>query len=108
MVITVARQIGVRLNNLLELEIFFATQALLDIGLRVAVSRRQYLVQNLHRYRQRLEAELAARRALTGQPIRTGENTCESPARELHDETGRDITVIQIQSQLTERVPGSE
>jgi Signal transduction histidine kinase, glucose-6-phosphate specific len=74
MMITIARQIGVGFSNLLELEIFLATQALLGIGLGIAISRQQHLAQNLHHYRQRLETELAARRALTEQLIRTEEN----------------------------------
>ena len=64
MMITIARQIGVGFSNLVELEIFLATQALLGIGLGIAISRQQHLALNLHHYRQRLEAELAARRAL--------------------------------------------
>ena len=63
MMITIARQIGVGFSNLLELEIFLATRALLGIGLGIAISRQQHLAQNLHHYRQRLETELAARRA---------------------------------------------
>lgn len=108
MMITIARQIGVGFSNLLELEIFLATQALLGIGLGIAISRQQHLAQNLHHYRQRLEAELAARRALTEQLIRTEENTRKSLARELHDEIGQNITAIQIQSQLVKRAPGRE
>ena len=58
MLITIARQIGVGFSDLLELEIFLATQALLGIGLGIAISRQQHLAQNLHHYRKRLEAEL--------------------------------------------------
>ena len=65
MMITIARQIGVGFSNLVELEIFLATQALLGIGLGIAISRQQHLALNLHHYRQRLEAELAARRAFS-------------------------------------------
>ncbi|AGH73381.1 MASE1 domain-containing sensor histidine kinase [Edwardsiella piscicida] len=100
MMITIARQIGVGFSNLLELEIFLATQALLGIGLGIAISRQQHLAQNLHHYRQRLESELAARRALTEQLVHTEENTRKRLARELHDEIGQNITAIQIQSQL--------
>ena len=55
MMITIARQVGVGFSNLVELEIFLATQALLGIGLGIAISRQQHLAQNLHHYRQRLE-----------------------------------------------------
>ena len=90
MMITIARQVG-------------ATQALLGIGLGIAISRQQHLAQNLHHYRQRLEAELAARRALAEKLIHTEEDTRKSLARELHDEIGQNITAIQIQSQLVKR-----
>lgn len=103
MMITIARQVGVGFSNLVELEIFLATQALLGIGLGIAISRQQHLAQNLHHYRQRLEAELAARRALTEKLIHTEEDTRKSLARELHDEIGQNITAIQIQSQLVKR-----
>ncbi|CAM2932010.1 MASE1 domain-containing protein [Escherichia coli] len=103
MMITIARQIGVGFSNLVELEIFLATQALLGIGLGIAISRQQHLALNLHHYRQRLEAELAARRALAEKLIHTEEDTRKSLARELHDEVGQNITAIQIQSQLVTR-----
>jgi two-component system sensor histidine kinase UhpB len=103
MMITIARQVGVGFSNLVELEIFLATQALLGIGLGIAISRQQHLAQNLHHYRQRLETELAARRALTEKLIHTEEDTRKSLARELHDEIGQNITAIQIQSQLVKR-----
>ena len=103
MMITIARQVGVGFSNLVELEIFLATQALLGIGLGIAISRQQHLAQNLHHYRQRLEAELAARRALAEKLIHTEEDTRKSLARELHDEIGQNITAIQIQSQLVKR-----
>ena len=54
-------------------------------------------------YRQRLETELAARRALAEKLIHTEEDTRKSLARELHDEIGQNITAIQIQSQLVKR-----
>ena len=47
MMITIARQIGVGFSNLVELEIFLATQALLGIGLGIAISRQQHLALNL-------------------------------------------------------------
>ena len=103
MMITIARHVGVGFNNLLELEIFLSTQALLGIGLGVAISRQQHLAQNLHNYRQRLEEELAARRALAEKLIHTEENTRKHLARELHDEIGQNITAIQIQSLLVKR-----
>ncbi len=82
MMITIARQIGVGFSNLVELEIFLATQALLGIGLGIAISRQQHLALNLHHYRQRLEAELAARRALAEKLIHTEEDTRKNLARD--------------------------
>ncbi|EPJ7087419.1 MASE1 domain-containing sensor histidine kinase [Citrobacter amalonaticus] len=104
MMITIARQVGVGFSNLIELEIFLATQSLLGIGLGIAISRQQHLAQNLHHYRRRLEAELAARRALAEKLVHIEEDTRKSLARELHDEIGQNITAIQIQSQLVKRV----
>lgn len=103
MLITIARQVGVGFTDLLELEIFLATQALLGIGLGIAISRQQHLALNLDHYRRRLEGELRARQALTEKLIHTEEDTRKSLARELHDEIGQNITAIQIQSQLVKR-----
>ena len=103
MMITIARQVGVGFTDLLELEIFLATQSLLGIGLGIAISRQQQLALNLDHYRRRLEAELQARRALTEKLIHTEEDTRKHLARELHDEIGQNITAIQIQSQLVKR-----
>lgn len=103
MMITIARQVGVGFSDLLELEIFLATQSLLGIGLGIAISRQQHLAMNLDHYRRRLEAELQARRALAEKLIHTEEDTRKHLARELHDEIGQNITAIQIQSQLVKR-----
>jgi len=103
MLITLARQVGVGFPDLLELEIFLATQALLGIGLGIAISRQQHLALNLDHYRRRLEGELRARQALAEQLIHSEEDTRKSLARELHDEIGQNITAIQIQSQLVKR-----
>lgn len=103
MMIAAARQFGSGFSNVLELEIFLSTQALLGIGLGIAISRQQHLASNLHRYRQRLEVELQARRQLTEQLIHAEEDTRKNLARELHDEIGQNITAIQIQSQLMKR-----
>ncbi|MCU6663058.1 MAG: MASE1 domain-containing sensor histidine kinase [Silvania sp.] len=103
MMITIARQVGVGFSDLLELEIFLATQSLLGIGLGIAISRQQHLAMNLDHYRRRLEDELQARRALAEKLIHSEEDTRKQLARELHDEIGQNITAIQIQSQLVKR-----
>ena len=101
--ITTARQVGSGFSDLMELEIFLSTQALLGIGLGIAISRQEQLASNLDHYRQRLEVELDARRALTEKLIHAEEDTRKQLARELHDEIGQNITAIQIQSQLVKR-----
>jgi len=103
MMITIARQIGGGFNNLLEMELFLSTQALLGIGLGIAISRQQHLANNMQRYRQRLEQELHVRRDLMAQLIHAEEDTRKDLARELHDEIGQNITAIQIQSMLIKR-----
>ncbi len=103
MMITIARQIGSGFNGLMEMELFLSTQALLGIGLGIAISRQQHLANNLHRYRQRLEIELQARRELMEQLVHAEEDTRKDLARELHDEIGQNITAIQIQSMLVKR-----
>jgi len=103
MMITIARQIGTGFNGLMEMELFLSTQALLGIGLGIAISRQQHLANNLHRYRQRLEIELQARRELMEQLVHAEEDTRKDLARELHDEIGQNITAIQIQSMLVKR-----
>ena len=103
MMITTARQVGSGFSDLMELEIFLSTQALLGIGLGIAISRQEQLASNLDHYRQRLEVELDARRALTEKLIHAEEDTRKQLARELHDEIGQNITAIQIQSQLVKR-----
>ena len=52
MMITLARQVGVGFGNLVELEIFLATQALLGIC-RASPSAVSSTAQNLHHYQRR-------------------------------------------------------
>lgn len=108
MMITIARQIGSGFDGLMEMELFVSTQALLGIGLGIAISRQQHLANNLHRYRQRLEVELQARRELMEQLVHAEEDTRKELARELHDEIGQNITAIQIQSMLVKRTATGE
>ncbi len=108
MMITLARQIGSGFNGLMEMELFLSTQALLGIGLGIAISRQQHLANNLHRYRLRLEVELQARRELMEQLVHAEEDTRKDLARELHDEIGQNITAIQIQSMLVKRTASGD
>ncbi|ROR13238.1 MASE1 domain-containing protein [Erwinia sp. JUb26] len=101
--ITLTRQASGAFHDLRELELFLSTQALLGIGLGIAVSRQQQLAQHLQRYRQQLEKELQARHRLMAQLVDTEEQVRKVIARELHDEIGQNITAIQIQAMLVAR-----
>ncbi|MDX5627682.1 MULTISPECIES: MASE1 domain-containing protein [unclassified Brenneria] len=100
LMITATRQVSGAFNDLRELELFVSTQALLGIGLGIAISRQQQLAQRLQRYRQQLEQELKTRRRLMEQIIHTEEEVRKDIARELHDDIGQNITAIQIQAML--------
>lgn len=101
--ITLTRQAGGAFQDLRELELFLSTQALLGIGLGIAISRQQQLAQKLQRYQQQLEQELAAKRQLMERLVGTEEQVRKAIARELHDEIGQNITAIQIQAMLVNR-----
>ncbi len=117
LIVTFARQFSGSFSELQELEIFLTTQALLGIGLGIAISRQQQLAgslmhqqrltENLNRYRTQLEKELAARRILMQKIVQIEEDTRKNIARELHDEIGQNITAIQIQSTLVKRTANS-
>ncbi|MFP9229633.1 MASE1 domain-containing sensor histidine kinase [Pectobacterium cacticida] len=100
LMITATRQVSGAFSDLRELEIFLATQALLAIGLGIAISRQQQLAQRLQRYRHQLELELKTRRRLMERIIHTEEAVRKDIARELHDDIGQNITAIQIQAML--------
>ncbi|BET98007.1 hypothetical protein TCT1_29280 [Xenorhabdus sp. TCT-1] len=113
LLVTSARQFNGSFSELQELEIFLTTQALLGIGLGIAISRQQQLAgsltyqkqlaNNLNRYRERLEKELATRHILMQKLVHTEEDIRKNIARELHDAIGQNITAIQIQSMLIKR-----
>lgn len=103
LIITFARQFHGAFADLQELEMFLSSQALIGIGLGIAISRQQQLAHNLQRYRQRLEQELKARRDLMRQLVHTEEDVKKAIARELHDEISQNITAIQIQSMLVKK-----
>ncbi|WP_323116669.1 MASE1 domain-containing protein, partial [Klebsiella variicola] len=88
LIITFARQFNGAFADLQELQMFMSTQALIGIGLGIAISRQQQLSRNLQRYRERLEQELQARRDLMQQLVHTEEDVKKAIARELHDEIG--------------------
>ncbi|SFC40037.1 MASE1 domain-containing sensor histidine kinase [Pragia fontium] len=93
--------------NPMELKLFLSIQALLSLGLGIAVSRQQQLVERLERYRHQLERELDTRRQLTEQLVHTEEQVRKDIARELHDEIGQNITAIQIQAAIVNKTTTS-
>lgn len=103
LIITFARQFNAAFADLQELEMFLSTQALIGIGLGIAISRQKQLSRNLQLYRQRLEQELKAKHDLMRQLVHTEEDIKKVIARELHDEIGQNITAIQIQSMLVKK-----
>lgn len=94
--------------NVLELKLLLSVQALLSLGLGIAVTRQQQLVERLERYHHQLENELKARRQLTEKLVYTEEQVRKSIARELHDEIGQNITAIQIQAAIVKRTGDSQ
>ncbi|MDX7991589.1 MASE1 domain-containing sensor histidine kinase [Xenorhabdus littoralis] len=107
LIVAFARQSSGSFSELQELEIFLTTQALLGIGLGIAISRQQQLANNLNHYRTRLEEELISRYTLMQNLVHIEEDIRKNIARELHDEIGQNITAIQIQSTLIKRTANS-
>ncbi|PHM39031.1 HrpX [Xenorhabdus mauleonii] len=107
LIVAFARQSSGSFSELQELEIFLTTQALLGIGLGIAISRQQQLASNLNHYRALLEKELIARYTLMQNLVHIEEEIRKDIARELHDEIGQNITAIQIQSTLVKRTANS-
>ncbi|ROV57957.1 signal transduction histidine-protein kinase/phosphatase UhpB [Vibrio ponticus] len=103
-----ARQVTGSFGSDLELQTFISTQALIGLGLGIAISRQYFLAQQLHRANKKLEQELASKQQLARQLVHVEEDIRKSVARELHDEIGQNITAIQIQSMLTKRLAKDE
>lgn len=103
-----ARQITGSFASDQELLIFMASQALVGLGLGIAISRQHRLFEELRQLNHRLAKELADKQTLTRQLISIEEEIRKSVARELHDEIGQNITAIQIQAMLAERVAESQ
>lgn len=84
------------------------TQALVGLGLGIAISRQYLLSQRLVATNNKLENELASKKQLACQLVTVEEQIRKSVARELHDEIGQNITAIQIQSMLAGRLAKDE
>lgn len=91
-----------------ELQIFLLTQALIGLGLGIAISRQYLLAIRLHESNERLKRELSANQKLTRQLVDVEEQIRKAIARELHDEIGQNITAIQIQTMLIEKTSKEE
>ena len=86
LIITFARQFNGAFADLQELQMFMSTQALIGIGLGIAISRQQQLSRNLQRYRERLEQELQARRDLMQQLVHAAAQINQL-AQKIHQST---------------------
>jgi two-component system sensor histidine kinase UhpB len=85
-----------------------SSQALIGLGLGIAISRQHQLSMLLQKVNQRLARELAVKQNLARQLVSVEEQIRKSVARELHDEIGQNITAIQIQSMLAQRLAEDE
>ncbi|KOO07409.1 histidine kinase [Vibrio hepatarius] len=99
-----ARQVTGSFDTALELQSFVATQAIIGLGLGIAISRQYLLSQQLQQANQDLEKQLTFKKKLARQLVHIEEEIRKSVARELHDEIGQNITAIQIQSMLAKRL----
>ncbi|MDE1336565.1 MASE1 domain-containing sensor histidine kinase [Vibrio aestuarianus] len=103
-----ARQVTGSFESDMELQSFIATQALVGLGLGIAISRQYLLAHRLTQINRKLEQELRNKQQLTRQLVHVEEQIRKSVARELHDEIGQNITAIQIQSMLADRLSTNE
>ncbi|WP_299021118.1 signal transduction histidine-protein kinase/phosphatase UhpB [uncultured Photobacterium sp.] len=101
--LTSARQLSGAFSSDLELKVFITTQALVGLGLGIAISRQYLLAQQLQMVNSELARELDNKQQLARQLVKVEENIRKSVARELHDEIGQNITAIQIQAMLADR-----
>ncbi|MGF1762781.1 signal transduction histidine-protein kinase/phosphatase UhpB [Aliivibrio kagoshimensis] len=106
--LTTARQFTGSFTNNQELQIFMTTQALVGLGLGIAISRQYLLAQKLQLANKELATELQNKQLLARQLVHVEESIRKSVARELHDEIGQNITAIQIQAQLAVRTSNEE
>ncbi len=85
-----------------------SSQALVGLGLGIAISRQHQLALLVQKVNLRLARELEEKQNLARQLVSVEEQIRKSVARELHDEIGQNITAIQIQSMLAQRLAEDE
>ncbi|WP_375752840.1 signal transduction histidine-protein kinase/phosphatase UhpB [Vibrio sp. HN007] len=106
--LTAARKVTGSFSSFEEMQIFITTQALIGLGLGIAISRQHLLSEKLHQLNRNLEKELHTKQLLTRQLVHVEEDIRKSVARELHDEIGQNITAIQIQATLANRTANED
>ena len=106
--LTTARQVSGSFANDMELKVFITTQALIGLGLGIAISRQYLLAHKLRQVNRELARELENKQHLARQLVQVEEEIRKSVARELHDEIGQNITAIQIQAMLADRTTQEE
>ncbi len=102
--LTMAKKVMGSFSTHDEMQLFLITQALIGLGLGIAISRQYLLSEKLKRVNTELAYELNVKQNLTRQLVHVEEDIRKSVARELHDEIGQNITAIQIQATLANRV----
>ncbi|MDV7103859.1 MASE1 domain-containing protein [Vibrio sp. TH_r3] len=101
--LTMAKKVMGSFSTYEEMQLFLTTQALVGLGLGIAISRQYLLSETLKKLNYELAHELSVKQALTRQLVHVEEDIRKSVARELHDEIGQNITAIQIQATLANR-----
>lgn len=101
--LTMAKKVMGSFATYEEMQLFLTTQALVGLGLGIAISRQYLLSEKLKRVIHELAHELSVKQELARQLVHVEEDIRKSVARELHDEIGQNITAIQIQATLANR-----
>lgn len=106
--LTLAKKVMGSFTTYEEMQLFLITQAIVGLGLGIAISRQHLLSEKLKRVNTELAYELNSKQNLTRQLVHVEEDIRKSVARELHDEIGQNITAIQIQATLANRIANED
>lgn len=101
--LTMAKKVMGSFATYEEMQLFLTTQALVGLGLGIAISRQYLLSVKLKQAIHELAHELSVKQELARELVHVEEDIRKSVARELHDEIGQNITAIQIQATLANR-----